>query len=409
MKFNCPSLFLGMVLCACIVQSISAQTTNNIAVPSTPAFSILGFEPAAIMRPSNPKELSADILNSMDKNGKLLVNLGIEVAPYWLKSHPALTREKYLSKDWRQVFIQSLMISGATVKDSLSGNNKLGTGFRFKIANGEVSPAYQAKERELIQRATVMSAVTASRVFIQIKDDTKFKDKKEVVAFIEDALTEADLPVKYVTEFRNYAARDSADYPNTEEGMLSYVTAINEQIVSGSEKLQKEVIALAKKRVGLIVELAGASGFYTSLHDKFEKAGLWLNVSNVVSVTDAFNFSARYFFTSVDSATTNFDFGGAYIKELANFSVSIETMGRSYRAEIPDRNLNNEPIIRVDKAFTYRLAAQASYKIAEDISVNLSLGKDFDAPFLKRSGFFSIFGVNYNIFKNAKAAMPGVP
>jgi hypothetical protein len=73
-------------------------------------------------------------------------------------------------------------------------------------------------------------------------------------------------------------------------------------------------------------------------------------------------------------------------------------MGRFYRSELPDFNLAGDRITRVDKDFTYRLAAQAAYRVAGSISVNLSLGKDFNAPFLKRSGFFSIVGVNYTIF-----------
>jgi hypothetical protein len=73
-------------------------------------------------------------------------------------------------------------------------------------------------------------------------------------------------------------------------------------------------------------------------------------------------------------------------------------MMRWYRAEIPDFNMMNQPITRLEKDFTYRVAAQLSYSIFEDVSVNLSIGKDFDSPVFKGTSIFSIFGVNYTIF-----------
>ncbi|HYG03687.1 MAG TPA: hypothetical protein VD927_14665, partial [Chryseosolibacter sp.] len=188
--------------------------------------------------------------------------------------------------------------------------------------------------------------------------------------------------------------------------LIAYTEMINATIDEESAELKRQVVALAKRRIGFIAEVAGASSFFTTAHDKFEKAGIWINASNVVSQTDAWNFSARYFFADSDSATSNFDFGLAYIKELSNLCLSVEAMGRSYRAEIPDFNINNEPVTIVEKDFTYRLAAQASYRIAEDISVNLSFGKNFDSPFIERGGFFSILGVRYSIFKSNVAGMP---
>ncbi len=79
-------------------------------------------------------------------------------------------------------------------------------------------------------------------------------------------------------------------------------------------------------------------------------------------------------------------------------------MFRWYRASIADINLNNQPILRLDKDFTYRLALQSSYLISEGISINLSVGKDFDSPYFEREGFFSIFGFNYTLFR--KVAVP---
>ncbi|HEY8936481.1 MAG TPA: hypothetical protein VIM65_14725 [Cyclobacteriaceae bacterium] len=399
-----------VALLACNV--CMAQNGNELAVPSTPAFSILNYEPAAIMRPTNPKELSADVLNSFDKNGKLLMNVGLEVAPYWLKSRPALTRAEYLNAKGGQAFKQSLMLSMATVKDTITNNNKLGAGFRFRLSGGKVTAEYTAKEQQLISRATMISVVSSARAFIQTPNPAlALTTRQEVIEFIRSAFTNAasGLTSQQLEEFQNYAQSLSSNYSDAQADLLAFTAAINTKIDEASDDLKKEVVALSRKRIGLTTEIAGAASFYKTTHEKFEKAGIWFNAANVRSQTDSWNFSVRYLFMGKDSVNSNLDFGGAYIKELSKFSFSIEAMGRVFHGTMHALDAASNNVTYTDNGMTWRLAAQASYKIAQDISVNLSLGKNFDSPFLQDAGFFSIFGVRYSIFKNNKAALPTVP
>ncbi len=391
---NSKFLFLSRIL-AFLMTSISVMAQDNISVPSTPAFSILNYEPASIMRPSNPKDLSADILNSLSRDGKLLMNLGIEVAPYWLKSRPQLTRDAYDSATGKQLFFQSLSLSAATVKDSTSGNNKIGTGFRFRLLGGRTTPEYQEKKVQLIKRATFVSVVTGVLGFAD-----QFPTQDSAIHFIENLMRQEKFSQEYIDEFLDHS--NNLKESGSQQDIRGFIQKLATEIASLNESFALDVITSSRKRLGFVVEVAGAASFITTTKDEFEKAGIWINAANVVSTTDAFNLSARVFFTGKDSSNTNLDLGLSYIKELTNFSVSIEAMGRFYRSEFPDFNLNGDRITRVDRDFTYRLAAQAAYRISENISVNLSLGKDFNAPFLQRSGFFSILGVNYSIFKKDK-------
>ncbi len=77
-----------------------AQDETKLTIPSTPAFSILNYEPTSVMKPTSNKDLAADVLNSFDKDGKLLMNLGLEVSPYWLKSRPLPVRCWQPSSGW---------------------------------------------------------------------------------------------------------------------------------------------------------------------------------------------------------------------------------------------------------------------------------------------------------------------
>lgn len=108
---------------------------------------------------------------------------------------------------------------------------------------------------------------------------------------------------------------------------------------------------------------------------------------------------------TIDTSFNNFDFGVGFLKQTSTYNISAEGMFRWYRAEFPDINIGGARITRVEKDFTYRLAVQGSYIISRDLSLNLSLGKDFNSPFIESSGFFSILGINYSIFNKERVML----
>jgi hypothetical protein len=169
-------------------------------------------------------------------------------------------------------------------------------------------------------------------------------------------------------------------------------------------ELKKKVSELVYDRRGFILEFAGATG-YSSDEKKFERFGFWGNASYFVSPDDFFTLTARYMHRSNDTSLNNVDVGLGFLKKGSTYNISIEGMLRWYRAEIPAFNSNNQLITRLEKNFTYRLAVQGSYIISRDISVNLSIGKDFEAPFISGKGVFSILGLNYSIFSKEPAKL----
>jgi len=261
MKTLLVALTLVMLVCSpCL-----AQQGDHTSIPSTPAFSILNFEPAAVMRPSNPKELSADILNSFDENGNLLLNLGLEVAPYWLKSRPNLTTEQYLNTSKNQLFVQSLMLSAATVKDSASNSNKLGLGFRFRLKQGDLSPEFGTAQSQLRTVSTIMASVTAARGLAG-----SFPNTDTLVSFVDRTLQAIPVSADTLEWVREIMGRLKPNYGNNTSELRRFAEDINTALADESETLREEVVVLAKKRIGWLVELAGASSFITSEKDQFE-------------------------------------------------------------------------------------------------------------------------------------------
>ncbi len=379
----------------CVFKSLCAQDISKLTIPTSPAFSILNFEPSAIMRPTNVKSLATDILNSFDKDGKLKLNLGLEVAPYWLSSHPNLTRAQYLQPNTAQTFLQSLSISAASVKDSASGNNKLSVGFRFKLYNGEPVKALEIASVELKSKTTVVSIINGIK---NVVDANTINTKQKAIDAIEKALVTKNIEKAIIEKVKKDAASVSADYTDATADIKLFLDNLIGIRVDAYAELAKGVSNLLYDRKGFVLEFAGASGFNTSNKNSVEKIGFWGNASYFVSADDLFTFTSRYMFKNADTASSNIDVGLGFLKKNNQYNISVEYMARFYSAQMSDINISNQPIKRIEKQFTYRLAAQAAYAINKDVSINLSLGKDFDSPFISRSGFFSILGVNYSIF-----------
>jgi hypothetical protein len=384
-----------LVLLLFFFQNGYTQDAAKLTVPASPAFSILNFEPSSIMRPTDAKELAADVLNSFDKDGKLLLNLGLEASPYWWKSHPKLTRENYLNPNAGQAFLQSFSLSAATVKDSISGNNKFGGGFRFKLFNGHPVEQLAVKDKELEEEESVMNVINMARGFV----GENIKSKKDAIDFINTNLHNSKVPENIISNVSQQATRLEKTFKDSSDSEITlFLDKLEEVRAEGYKKLSEDISDLLYERKGFVLEFAGATGFNASKKNELERYGAWVNGSYFVSPDDLFTVTARYMFNNNDSSLINIDAGLSYLKKTNRYNVSVEALFRHYRAEIDDININNQPIKRVEKDFTYRFAAQASYMISKDISINLSFGKDFDSPFVSRSGFFSILGFNYSIF-----------
>lgn len=384
----------------CLGLYAAAQDAEKLNVPASPAFSILGFEPAAVMRPTNAKSLATDVLSSFDKNGKLLMNLGLEVAPYWLKSHPGLTRKTYLNPNVGQAFLQSFSLSAGTAKDSATGSNKLGAGFRFRLNNGQPVAELDTAEKELSKNAQIVLVINNVRSTIEDSDT-----KKSVIESIAEKLkNELQLDTKTIQSIRDRAIELGEKFKDTPEGVEAFLKALITDRDDADLDLKKKISDLVYKRKGFILEFAGATG-YVSDEKKFERFGFWGNASYFVSPDDFFTLTARYMSRHNDTTLNNVDVGLGFLKKGSSYNISIEGMLRWYRADYTVLNVSNQSITRVEKKFTWRLAVQGSYTISKDISVNISIGKDFDAPFISGKGVFSILGLNYSIFSKEPAKL----
>lgn len=381
------------------LKPLTAQEEIKMTLPSNPAFNILGFEPSAVMKPTSNKDLGSDLLSSFDKDGKLLMNIGMEVAPYWLKSRSVLSRKQYFDPSVTQCFFQSLNISAATVKDSVNGDNKLGAGLRFKLINGRPTDEYNEIEKKLNVQLTLSAVIGACISNV----GSEIHSRDSAVEFLISSMAELGYSKEVISSFKENCQEMITEFDDTNEGIKTFLKTINEKVIGSNGALIKQVAELSKKRVGFILEIAVASSFITTKkYEPMDRAGVWINASNYFSPSNSWTITGRYMLASWDSAITNTDIGLSYLKEMSGFNISIEAMFRWYSADVIDIDANNQIFTTVEKGNTYRISAQGSYRVAENISVNISLGKDFDSPFTTTTSYFSVFGINYSLFKPQK-------
>lgn len=394
------NLLLGATLL--LAAAGGAQELSKLTAPASPAFSILNFEPAAVMRPASAKSLAADILNSVDADGKLLPNLGLEVTPYWMKSNPKLTRETYLRPNVGQTIRQTLSLSAATVRDSVTDANGFGGGFRFRLLNGEPVPELEEASKQLKSRVTVVSIVDG---FQSMAGQPGLDTRDKVIAKIADAMQRSGADAKSVAALTKAANTLKTGFTDSAADIRRFLEQLRNNRVEAYADLAQTASNLLYQRRGFILELAGAAGYAQRRTTDLDKLGFWANASYGASADDLLTLTARYMFRNTDSSLNNLDAGLGYLKKTAKYNLSAEALVRHYRAEVPDVNGAGQPIRRVEKELTWRVAFQGSYLIARDISINLSFGKDFATPFVSGSAFFSVFGLNFSVFNRKPAEL----
>jgi hypothetical protein len=381
---------LSATLLSCVINAQSNE--KSITLPSTPAFSILNFDPSAVMRPTSTEQLKTDLLNSFDKDGKLLMNLGIEFQPYWLQNRPGLTRKEYLHPTGFGGIIRSLSISGATVKDSSTGNNNFGLGLRFRVLHGRPTDSV----------AYYDSALAANDIPLNVLQDVRLHPgnytKASIKSLIDAAVTNKVIASKKQGEFVKKKIDElGASHPDDETGIAALYDELETALDKAGQAAQERLAAIQEERKGLTLDFAGAVGFEKRPLETRRRIGVWGNLNYMVSPDDFFTLTGRAFFSNGDTSQQNLDVGLAFTKKAQTFNVSLEGLVRYYDAKAPDPDAG-PGIKKSEHSFTYRFALQASYLLTKNISLNLTIGKDFDKAFVNASSFLSIFGFNYTIF-----------
>jgi hypothetical protein len=105
--------------------------TLDLAVPDSPAFTILGLSPETVVRPGSPRDLATTVLNGVDRRGNLQSGLAIDFAPLFLFAGSNVTHGDYRGSAATRLAGRT-QLSIATAKGAGSGDKSLRAAFGLR-------------------------------------------------------------------------------------------------------------------------------------------------------------------------------------------------------------------------------------------------------------------------------------
>jgi len=330
-------LFLLFLPIAC---TLSAQTLtlDELRTPPSPAFVLLGVEPSSVERPANPKSLAISLLSAATGNDLIPKNYALEVAPYWMVSHPGLTFDQYYKANVWQSIVQSLSVSLATSKfteDSGGTGSETGIGLGMRF------------------------------LFLTGKANSELSTLRSKLRNIQNQILDTDDPEK------------------------------EKQLTKQAQDIALKIQSADKKRVGWRVEFANAiSASYPD--DNFNRGsigriGLWVTGSYELETPFlSFISCSRYLRDVHDNNEKDlFDIGGRLLYQNKDLSLS---------AEFVKRFINSQSSGDIQ---TNRLAGILEYRIREDLYLSGSFGKDY-ADEGQDNTLIALLGVHFGFGKEPK-------
>ncbi|MGD1845513.1 MAG: hypothetical protein ACFB10_08985 [Salibacteraceae bacterium] len=408
-------LFL-LLACFAKGQSEDSLNLNQLRPPSSPAFNILGIEPESVMRPSTPNALGSALVSSI-QDGFLRPDIALEFAPYWLKSRPNISFKDYIAPTFKQRLKQTTAISIATssFNDENESGSRLGWGVRTQWLSGTTS----SRTVELT-KATLLETMLGTLVG-EYKRDTSIHTpaqlETKVLARIDAMLDgTADLPQltglspKEIKSFLREKAKKQVQMailqnPKKEdESMKNYINRLRSENALLPKATAKRLSKGSKEPVGWLLQSAIASSM-TFPSERFQfseipNASAWTTLTyRSYNEKSAINLMVRYTGSFVDSVSNNLDIGLSLVRHSSNFSFALEGLYRAYRVEgveALDETLTQMTTTTIEGE-TYRVTMNVAYKLSDLITLNATVGKDYDHPIVVGRNVLTLFGMNFNL------------
>lgn len=137
-------------------------TVDDLRPPLSPAFTLLGIEPASVQRPETPRAISTALLSLVRDESAMPRNFAMEVAPFWLKSRPSFEFDSLYGASWQTTVKRSSSFSIATTPRVLSGDTagtSIGIGYRTLLRSGRQSTALR-RVRDTLETSLGLCALT---------------------------------------------------------------------------------------------------------------------------------------------------------------------------------------------------------------------------------------------------------
>lgn len=129
---------------------------DDLRAPTSPSFALLDITPASVQRPESAKAFVLNLLSTVSRSEGLPKSYALQVAPYWLMSHPTLTFGEYQAPSLAQSMLRTMSVSVATsplldtsTAEVVTVGTRIGLGVITTIVGGRPNPTLRTKLDEL--------------------------------------------------------------------------------------------------------------------------------------------------------------------------------------------------------------------------------------------------------------------
>lgn len=369
------------------VKSVFSQTSTgkiaDLAVPSSPAFVITDITPTLVQDPGTPKSFVLGVAQSFQKSGTGFPdNYSAEFAPYWWTDPRGRNIYKFLG------------LSATTINGKNTWRENPAIGVKFT----SVSVAFINKDLipDTSSSAQKVFSVGVRSTLIKLYRRDHARQLGEKIAEWETA-AQQELSANQ-SIIAKLARLDPSD-PNYAANRLKILSSYKE---SKTPDVFKEVNDLITQKPVFSWDVAAAWAVYGINNEQIRtgRTGAWTTLSSYIPLSknvpnNYFNINAsvRY---EVDNfqkndlgiigAANNVDIGGSAGLQFNQLTIGVESL---YRYTNGVANTQN------------RTVGLITVKVAENIYVNGTFGKDFAGP----NKLISAFGINWG-FGKEQATLP---
>jgi hypothetical protein len=383
-------------------QPISSGSTeidlDDFRTPTAPGFVLIGETPSAVERPETPKAFAVSLLSAGSQGDLIPENYALEVAPYWLVSHPKLTFEQRYDHKPLQTVLKNLSVSLVTTKiddlpESGEVRDAVSLGLRSQFLGGKASSemvdAINRLKIELKVKQLILLLLSESAEISTTMDEFK---EHLLDTFLELENDPARLNIRElpneerairIESMKKDALRYLSDKTASNEEEVKVVfESLQEMVTSDMTKVIQELREINKRPVGWVMEFAGAVAWDFRDNDfetgRFMRGGFWSTVTyRMPRPLIDFILVGRYIRDELGIEESNdVDVGARILYQYEKLGISAEFVERF--KEYSDN--------------TRRIVGILEYRVGEGSYVTASFGKDEN---LSDSGsLVSLIGIN---------------
>ncbi len=168
-----------------IIWSQGESNRINMAIPSSPAFAILGVNPEMVMRPSDIKSVKVDW---RIKNYNLAPDLALEAQPFWQLYYKRKNLDKYLNASPFSQKLASTSFSLATAK--IDGVNHISYAFKINLYKERMNELRQDFENNILseKKSEILEIDMLIDSLVRERFATTDPDEKETCSEMIDEL-----------------------------------------------------------------------------------------------------------------------------------------------------------------------------------------------------------------------------